>query len=75
MSFMTRSAYMTRTDFAKLIGVPAYVLRRWDESGKLPAYEKSDGGGRSYYVEAQLKRALELKLVYEANRERVKGNK
>jgi len=47
-----------------------HVLRRWERNGSLLPHEKTENGGQNYYVESQLKKALELKIVYESNRKK-----
>ena len=62
--------YMNSGEFARLIGVPVHVLRRWERNGSLLPHEKTENGGQNYYIESQLKKALELKIVYENNRKK-----
>ena len=64
--------YMTSGEFARLIGVPVHVLRHWKDTGKLLPHDTSAGGGQNYYINDQLRKALELKLVYESNRKKWK---
>lgn len=52
--------YLTSKQFADLVGVNVYQLRRWDAAGKLIPVEKTPGGKR-YYIQEQAGKALILK--------------
>lgn len=64
--------YMTSGEFARLIGVPVHVVRHWKDTGKLFPHATSEGGGQNYYTDDQLRKALELKIIYENNRKKWK---
>jgi len=48
------------SEFSKRIGKTPKTLRRWDESGLLPA--KRGSGGQRYYDESDLRKALRIEL-------------
>ena len=45
---MEKEDLITIGEAASRLGVSLNTLRRWDESGKLPATRKSPGGDRYY---------------------------
>lgn len=47
-------------EFAKRVGRTTTTIRRWDESGVLPA--KRTAGGQRYYDESDLRKALRIEL-------------
>lgn len=47
-------------EFAKRVGRTTTTIRRWDESGVLPA--KRTAGGQRYYDESDLRKALRIDL-------------
>lgn len=47
-------------EFAKRVGKTTTTLRRWDESGVLPA--KQTAGNQRYYDESDLRKALRIEL-------------
>lgn len=47
-------------EFAKRVGRTTTTVRRWDESGVLPA--KRTAGGQRYYDESDLRKALRIEL-------------
>lgn len=49
---------------AKILEVSAATLRRWDASGRLPAF-REEGNGQRYYTRAQL-------LEFAANQRKIK---
>ncbi|OGE82976.1 MAG: hypothetical protein A3B23_03195 [Candidatus Colwellbacteria bacterium RIFCSPLOWO2_01_FULL_48_10] len=63
---MEKEDLITIGEAASRLGVSLNTLRRWDESGKLPATRKSPGGDR-YYSEKDLDILIhdEFKLAYE----------
>lgn len=50
---------MTTKEFASILGIKVYKVRYWDETGKLKAAVKTDGGFR-YYSKEQVADALIL---------------
>lgn len=48
------------SEFAKRVGKTTTTVRRWDESGVLPA--KRTAGGQRYYDESDLRKALRIEL-------------
>lgn len=61
----------TGGEFARLIDVPTVQLRKWEYKGKLIPFRKSENGGRNYYSEGQLLKALELRMEWKANKEKL----